>query len=536
MLRKRKLVCFVIMICIILSSIAGCSNSNKNDEMKYQGEDQEMSKISQEASSEEGVSRNAFESPDGSIFENEEIEKKLREAVDSEETIVWIVEGGHMSSKIPGERLMEINRLLEKKGCSYKLALCYLDDRHVGDYAEAVEKLLEKGYGDICYLGSSEKGGKSYPQNVLVRRGYFTQLDDYLNSAAGKKLNDAINRQEWESVKFDGKISVIPNQNILSNRVFVAFSKKYFSRDIRDNFDGDLSHLADYITPEMKKDLGEFSLIWNMPYTYALNSMGYWVASDIWGDHMTGEMFAPFSVDKFYDLEKMLWSCRKAGTISDEMDIAEFFTEQGAAKLTEGRYAIAAFCGSNYLEKAKKDSYVVELPYYFAGGNGNNTGIVEKSEKKDGALEIISILYTDSEIANLLLFGKQGKDYEVKNGCAYDSDGGEYIEAFGCRSVFGIDDIAYTSNTGEFTPDVREEKKKYFASPHCKTSIFIGFQPDSNKWNYVLDQSDIDFVNVWREDDFEKEYKKLKSKFIKETEMIKDQMEKQFQEWHRKNG
>ena len=151
----------------------------------------------------------------------------LKAAKESNETIVWVTAGVGSEPVLPRERLKQVNELLKKRKLPFQMAVCYLDDTPEG-YRGEMEKLLEEGYGDVFYTNSTFEGQEYYPQNHLIRKGYFKELDSYLETEEGKKLWDTLEGEEWKQVRMeDDKIYTVPNQYIFADRNFVCFNKKY---------------------------------------------------------------------------------------------------------------------------------------------------------------------------------------------------------------------------------------------------------------------------------------------------------------------
>lgn len=531
MSRKRWGFCVLIgIVCVIAGIVFGVNQKRK---VLYQGELEDTSNSLENVSSDEEIAldgaENMYQSPDG--ITHTDIEEQLQKAKKSENTIVWITEGGEVASVIPKQHLIYFNQLLDDAGYGFQLAVCYLNSEESGIYAQTVEAVLKKGYGDICFTGYTEM--ERYVQEKLIRKGYFTELDALLETEKGEVLKNALNQEEWEDVRIDGKLYTVPNQNILPRRSYVAFSKKYFKEEDVSGFDGDFSVLKDFISPEMEKELGGSSLVWQLDYIAALNSMGIYDMGDAWGNHETGEIITPFTYKKFYEMEQMLWECKKNGVLFTEASLTEFSTEKGRNQIESNQFGIAVFSDAALLQKIKKGAIVVELPYYFVRGVKESTGIVKVSDKQEAALELMGLLYSESKFANALLFGKEGVDYQVKGGCAFDPESQKFIQAYGLRTVFGINDSAYTSDIGEFTPDVREQKKKYFNSGNYHKSIFTGFQPDGSSWNDDMEELDnlLLYVDAWKEDDFETAYLDLQKLAKKVTAFGKNELEEQLKEW-----
>ena len=65
----------------------------------------------------------------------------------------------------------------------------------------------------------------------------------------------------------------------------------------------------------------------------------------------------------------------------------------------------------------KDDVTVTTLDFSpnFARVGGTN-GICAKSENAEAAMELLTLLHTQSEYAHLLLYGEEGKEYKIEDG------------------------------------------------------------------------------------------------------------------------
>ncbi len=535
-MRKKKLLLAGGIILIVAFGIFLMKGKFTDSSIYYQGES--LEKSMEESVSAQGSEAFFFQGVDGTVESN--VMDGLKAAKESNETIVWVTAGVGSEPVLPGERLKWVNELLKKRKLPFQMAVCYLDDTPEG-YRGEMEKLLEEGYGDVFYTNSTFEGQEYYPQNHLIRKGYFKELDSYLETEEGKKLWDTLEGEEWKQVRMeDDKIYTVPNQYIFADRNFVCFNKKYISKKKADAFSGDISTLGEYISSEMKDGLGRDSLHCSTYYWGIADAMGYYEIAGLLGNHETGEIRNPLEVDEIHDIMELLWKCNNDGTLyTGEED--DYTFGKGIAESTEslektidsGEYGILIFRDTKVPEKLLKDAYVVELPNYYVRGTQGSFGVAKESEKAEKALGLMQVLYSDAEIANALVLGEEGVDYKLGDGYVYGLSG-EEKEGFVVRQIFGCNNLAHTGTSGRFGPDIVKGKKEFFASEYHKRSVFAGFQPDSDKWGDSMKagiEAAASYYDLWRAKDFEKEYRKAREKIKGETEKLRENIQKQYDTW-----
>ena len=125
--------------------------------------------------------------------------------------------------------------------------------------------------------------------------------------------------------------------------------------------------------------------------------------------------------------------------------------------------------------------------------------------KKSEALQLLSLLYTDSKYANLLIHGKKGKTYQLKNGYAYDMEGNvksEYAETF----ITGIYDYIYPWEEEEFPRNRAKEKQSLLGTPAMQKSTLMGFVPDLTDFDdkmIKLYEVTSKYEEIWQKKDFD---------------------------------
>lgn len=60
-------------------------------------------------------------------------------------------------------------------------------------------------------------------------------------------------------------------------------------------------------------------------------------------------------------------------------------------------------------------------------GNGYKVGVGAKSEHKEEAMEAVAAIYSDADLSNALVYGKEGESYYIENGLAFPM--GDYMLA-----------------------------------------------------------------------------------------------------------
>ncbi len=517
---KRRL--YWVVLLILALCMGGCQKKNQ---IHFMEENQSEIPAEQDGD-EEMPQEGGYQTSDGEIHNN--IWDCLDQAKQSEDKIVWIIPTPISGAWYEADRLVKFNEKLKKEK-GLELELCYLQEND-GQYGEQLQEILKKGYGDLCFSGSFFQTDAYFQdQKALVESGLLHDLGDLSGSEEERVIRDAFDEKEWKGVNGEDGTFFLPTQDFFPHRTYVAFSKKYIPQKKAEQFDGKLDSLMEYVDDMQEDELGRNTLIWNMSYYDTLYTLGIYQLGGLWYNHETGEAEPAFSSEKWYSVFKMLHDCRERDIMFRPIQWDATSTPQAYQKIRENKFAVAVFINDSLLEYVRDTSTVFELPYYFAEANTGHTAIVEQSEKKQKVYSLLSGVLGDPAYANLLILGEKGKDYYVKSGYAYTMDG-EPAGAVVCRSAFSVNDLVYNASGNMFGKDVQKEKKAYFSSKKCRTSALNGFCPDFGEISSYPDEK---YMKIWKQDDFESQYKKVQEMFAKKQKKDVETVNRQIQEWRK---
>ena len=151
-------------------------------------------------------------------------------------TLKWCLTEHSISDKA----VEAINQTLREDGCQYEIEVYQIPLSKTTSYADQFPE-YEELYGPFDILSSGfeyvKNSGASYD---FIKSGHFIELEDMSEfSAVPEKL--------WEAVKVDGKIYTVPCLTLNHTGITFYFNKAYISQEQIDDFDGDLSKLADMV-------------------------------------------------------------------------------------------------------------------------------------------------------------------------------------------------------------------------------------------------------------------------------------------------
>lgn len=253
-------------------------------------------------------------------------------------------------------------------------------------------------------------------------------------------------------------------------------------------------------------------------YMYAIDWLGrdFGVLTDSFSDDTTVVNF--FTSDEYYELCSRRYEWSQNGLI---MPDASINTEQVTSLMGAGK----AFCAttetkpgieSQWERNTGIDITIINIvPYYTTTSNLNNYWYIPyTSEQPDRAMQILNEMYSNPDVANLLIYGVEGKYYEF-----VDEEKGVIGYPEGVTS----DDLGWTVTAWHFPneliahkwvtdgPDIWEDTIAF--NKDCHPSVAKGFVWDStdvtnevvacttvlNKYKKGLETGDVDPDSVWEQ-------------------------------------
>ena len=423
---------------------------------------------------------------------------------------------------------MYLNQQLKKDG--YKFSVAFKGVSGTGDdYYKDVMKEMKNNTADIASLGLDAKGEKVEPSVKLIKSGVFLNLNNYLKSAEGKKLHSAFHDKIWDTVKINGEICAIPSQTSQDGTAFAAFNKKIFGKNIA--FDGSSMQELDGILNKVKLPKGTNGILWQLAFRDICEQLGYVYENGVVTDIKTGVVSCPFETSEIVEYLKLLhklYQEKKLVALDDGEN----------SQISNMKFAVwMGYTRDEVFERVKDNTKIVQLPYLFFTRTSGSTGVNKISKKKNEAIQLLSLLYTDSKYANLLIHGKKGKTYQLKNGYAYDMEGNvksEYAETF----ITGIYDYIYPWEEEEFPRNRAKEKQSLLGTPAMQKSTLMGFVPDLTDFDdkmIKLYEVTSKYEEIWQKKDFDSALADaVKACNASESKKVEKELNSQISKWRSK--
>ncbi|MCI8466319.1 MAG: hypothetical protein HFI63_10805 [Lachnospiraceae bacterium] len=339
-----------------------------------------------------------------------------------------------------------LNEELEKKGLPYEIEFASVPASY-GDYktytSSCVEE-VEKGDYDIITCPDIINCYDLY--TMLADKGILLPMTELLEKKeAGKKLKEAYPSVIWESMNYQGEIYGILTPDTCTNYYAVfheAYADKYGIDVSQVTFASLEKHLRAARAGENRERNKNFVVSDLLPY--CLESLEFspcgLISIDTDGEDATAESI--LCKEEFLTYTKTLGEWAKDGIFPSIYQDWEKEFQKGNFLVT-GTYAYSpeaaeSYCRSTYNIPAETKLQVVELPefgksFYRAGGK---TGIKKSSSHSEEAFEVLAAIYSDEELSNALVYGKEGVSYRMEEGKAVRLD--EYQGAeFHMRQYLG---------------------------------------------------------------------------------------------------
>lgn len=453
--------------------------------------------------------------------------------------IMWSFDGT-MWDTIANTRTREVNAYLDAQG--YDFVVCF-DISSTGNSDEKyayVNYIQEKIQNDepvdiINYYGRYliERRKESIASyNAIVYAGLMEPLDKYFKTEEGQNLYNLMPDTFWESLKIDGKI--------------------YGFNSLFDNFSFDFGY---YVNSGLAEKYGfdtEKSIAEQLDILQAVKNGEK--------DIDTVVLMSASNID----------TAKNFGSLNEIADGVYLENGEAHSVLDSDNYienlrlvnllATKLMLSYSYLEETHKDNAFIIMDNVKAGGSlyegvdnvmidyfGNkietipvfktNTiitesasavGICSASKNKEKAFELLTAIYTDPYLNNLLTYGVEGEDYTVEDGyIVLDSQHGNPVNQYRfSNKLIGFPTEGEPENLTEF----------YTKAYNDVDDEYLGFAFDGR----LLEDEIIAVgtvvrsfrVNFMLADDFDETLELMREKLEDAgIQKIIDECNKQYQEW-----
>lgn len=338
--------------------------------------------------------------------------------------LVWLTDENWVERCMTNERLQAINERIHKLGYNFEVSFQGLSDDSYDEYQKGIDTAKKKGLGDLMWTGYGEEQVEEGTYHRQINQGNLQCLDDWLKTDLGKKLKKEYLQEEWKRITFKGSVYGVRNikeQGVFSSLVLTGDEKE--TELLKEKETISLSDFYEWIEAYRINSQSPFYLNWNyMGEEYeSFSEWGYIRICE--GVYMTQEekMINIWSEDMVCKLWNSLAKLKQEGRlVCDDSDTLE--------KVDAGEYPAAfAMYTSEIMDdkylylpngtKVEVGNFVCAVPYVPLIENDVH-GITTWSKHKKEAMQLLTIVNTDEELANLLYFGIEGKDYEIEAGKA----------------------------------------------------------------------------------------------------------------------
>ena len=453
--------------------------------------------------------------------------KEGEEEIRGDGTVIWTMQDA--LGKIPESNINLLNEKLKADGYSCTLAIRYVPQEI--NYYERLSELLRTGETDIATFSFISFSGEKLGDTIsMIREGNVEPLGDYLSAQKGQALWNACYEEQWKASEIEYQNYLIPSQTLIWDKGYLAFHRDYFTEEEVGQFSWDIKELGELL--EGKDFSQEVVPIysWNNIESNACLS-GYLYLQGVFAELETGTIKNPFEAEQYKELLRAMNSLYQKGMIRErDRDKEEDIVENN-------NFAIWRVAETdNLFEKQKEKLILLQFPYAYQSSIGN-TGLSKNAKQKEAALELLTLLYTEADYANLLIYGKEGTDYQVIDGFVCNMRGEPKDNYFYCYMT-GIYDNVLPS-VGDYYPVSRKQTKdELYYSDARKKNVLLGFHIDNSTFDeQMLSLHSVvwDTQYLWMEENFEEAWDAAAQAFLEAGgEKVVAELERQIEEWKKK--
>lgn len=287
-----------------------------------------------------------------------------------------------------------LNEVMEEKGLPYQIQFANISIPFEGDYETYVNAYIEeieKGDFDIITCPGVQNCYDTY--KMIADKGLLVPWDDFLkNGGTGQKLKTAYPSPTWEAVKYDGVVYGVPTL-ITGLNYYAVFNVDYAEKYGIDLSTVRFSDLDEILHKAAEGEFGEGNQTF--------------VPSTPW-QHFWREGYEGSPCE-------MVYIHGPQGKWAAEYS----YSEEAAENLIKNSFSMPSAIRLQ----------AVEFPEFNLKfkGNGYKVGVGAKSEHKEEAMEAVAAIYSDADLSNALVYGKEGESYYIENGLAFPM--GDYMLA-----------------------------------------------------------------------------------------------------------
>ena len=254
-------------------------------------------------------------------------------------------------------------------------------------------------------------------------------------------------------------------------------------------------------------------------------------------DYFTEEEVERVSED-FGELEKLLESKKFPDEVvplcwwNDMMDRAD-----RQKTIEAGHFAVWYVGEIDILfEKNREKLFLWQMPYANQS-SVTGAGVSKYAKQKEEALQLLTLLYTEEEYANLLIYGEEGKDYQVLDGFVCNMRGEPLRNYYYCHMA-GLYNNVLLVQLDDYPISRKQTKDELYYSDARKKNVLLGFHIDNSTFDeQMLSLHSVvwDTQYLWMEENFEEAWDAAAQAFLEAGgEKVVAELERQIEEWKKK--
>lgn len=443
--------------------------------------------------------------------------------------IVWAMES---DEAIPEKNVEACNALLQKKGYNMRISFTYLEGDLTGEkpelYRESLRSMIKQEKIDIAFTGweyETAPGGCA----KFMREGCCSDLDEWLKTSEGKKIYALYDKEIWDTCRVDGKVKAFPNErHLYAPATVVGFNKAYFTEQEAKQWDGSWEELLQMMNKKKLPD--NVYMIKGFPeisrFLQTDSGKNYLLQDKLVYETDSEKIYSLFDTKAFHEYLSFLHQCFEKGYLFDVSMGSFQYEDEVYESMEQGNYAVDISADSNENREAV---IYAEAPNYMVENNlGGKTIVADNAPHREEALHLISALRTDAELANALLYGKEGEDYTRNVQGRVESNEGPAGEW-----SLGLADEIFSTVQSPYG-DFRKYKSKLLKSDKRISSGLAGFYPDytaveKEKTQYLKLVKK--YENCWKSKAFEEKYREGQEKINKQIKPLLREIQKQRKQW-----
>lgn len=394
-------------------------------------------------------------------------------------TVKWAVPDVY---SVSADTLKHINKFLEEKELDFEIQFIPLD---FNNYMQACLDYENKnGPLDIVSVGLSDSQSI---RGKLLNDGYCASINVFLTD--NPEIKSLFSEDQWKSGSLEGVYYLFPSWPNY-NKLRYAFNDSDVSdADLKD-FSGTVQQMVELWSRATKEKpiFIDVEIERLLPFD---------LVAGVAISHETGQAVNVFSEEGYGELIRYLNSLY----VSRRLALP---SPEGAQ---DNHYSYTAYITANAKWKPPKGYLLRESkPYVVSRLVG--VGVRSASANLEKVFSFLKLLYSDAELANLLIYGEQDVDYKVVDGYAFKPDGtpaDSFINEL-CLGASIYKGVLPSKSIGwgETRPQNLGPNPVKYIEENTLPSPILGFYPDVSGYEEqvaMLERIVIQFMNqtpVWQ--------------------------------------